>query len=448
MEILKWHIKLVLFLLDVQKNRVDAEMLLYRIRNAGYKLCEDVAMADVAIINTCGFIESAKQESIEEILELSELKKEGKIKAIIVTGCLAERYKEEVMKEIPEADAVVGIGANDDIVKIIDEVLQGKKQQCFPDKLLLPLEGGRIQSTPYYYAYLKIAEGCDNHCTYCAIPMIRGKFRSRKMEDIITEAKHLAEKGVKELVVVAQDTSLYGKDIYGELMLAKLLKKLCEIDGIRWIRVLYCYPDKITDELLQVMAEEEKIVKYLDLPLQHCNGRVLKTMNRKGNKEELVELIAKIREKVPGIVLRTTFIAGFPTETEEEFAELENFAKEVRFERVGCFAYSQEENTPAAKLEPQIPEDVKERRAEIIMENQQEIMEEFCQKLDGKTIEVLVEGYDQYAECFFGRSAWDAPEVDGSVFFTVTGRKPAPGEFVKVKIDDFLNCDPIGEMVE
>lgn len=434
--------------LGCAKNRVDAEMLLYRIRNAGYKLCEDVAMADVAIINTCGFIESAKQESIEEILELSELKKEGKIKAIIVTGCLAERYKEEVMKEIPEADAVVGIGANDDIVKIIDEVLQGKKQQCFPDKLLLPLEGGRIQSTPYYYAYLKIAEGCDNHCTYCAIPMIRGKFRSRKMEDIIAEAKHLAEKDVKELVVVAQDTSLYGKDIYGELMLAKLLKKLCEIDGIRWIRVLYCYPDKITDELLQVMAEEEKIVKYLDLPLQHCNGRVLKTMNRKGNKEELVELIAKIREKVPGIVLRTTFIAGFPTETEEEFAELENFAKEVRFERVGCFAYSQEENTPAAKLEPQMPEDVKERRAEIIMENQQEIMEEFCQKLDGKTIEVLVEGYDQYAECFFGRSAWDAPEVDGSVFFTVTGRKPAPGEFVKVKIDDFLNCDPIGEMVE
>lgn len=434
--------------LGCAKNRVDAEMLLYRIRNAGYKLCEDVAMADVAIINTCGFIESAKQESIEEILELSELKKEGKIKAIIVTGCLAERYKEEVMKEIPEADAVVGIGANDDIVKIIDEVLQGKKQQCFPDKLLLPLEGGRIQSTPYYYAYLKIAEGCDNHCTYCAIPMIRGKFRSRKMEDIIAEAKHLAEKGVKELVVVAQDTSLYGKDIYGELMLAKLLKKLCEIDGIRWIRVLYCYPDKITDELLQVMAEEEKIVKYLDLPLQHCNGRVLKTMNRKGNKEELVKLIAKIREKVPGIVLRTTFIAGFPTETEEEFAELENFAKEVRFERVGCFAYSQEENTPAAKLEPQIPEDVKERRAEIIMENQQEIMEEFCQTLDGKTIEVLVEGYDQYAECFFGRSAWDAPEVDGSVFFTVTGRKPAPGEFVKVKIDDFLNCDPIGEMVE
>lgn len=434
--------------LGCAKNRVDAEMLLYRIRNAGYKLCEDVAMADVAVINTCGFIESAKQESIEEILELSELKKEGKIKAIIVTGCLAERYKEEVMKEIPEADAVVGIGANDDIVKIIDDVLQGKKQQCFPDKLLLPLEGGRIQSTPYYYAYLKIAEGCDNHCTYCAIPMIRGKFRSRKMEDIIAEAKHLAENDVKELVVVAQDTSLYGKDIYGELMLAKLLKKLCEIDGIRWIRVLYCYPDKITDELLQVMAEEEKIVKYLDLPLQHCNGRVLKTMNRKGNKEELVELIAKIREKVPGIVLRTTFIAGFPTETEEEFAELENFAKEVRFERVGCFAYSQEENTPAAKLEPQIPEDVKERRAEIIMENQQEIMEEFCQKLDGKTIEVLVEGYDQYAECFFGRSAWDAPEVDGSVFFTVTGRKPAPGEFVKVKIDDFLNCDPIGEMAE
>lgn len=434
--------------LGCAKNRVDAEMLLYRIRNAGYKLCEDVAMADVAVINTCGFIESAKQESIEEILELSELKKEGKIKAIIVTGCLAERYKEEVMKEIPEADAVVGIGANDDIVKIIDDVLQGKKQQCFPDKILLPLEGGRIQSTPYYYAYLKIAEGCDNHCTYCAIPMIRGKFRSRKMEDIIAEAKHLAENDVKELVVVAQDTSLYGKDIYGELMLAKLLKKLCEIDGIRWIRVLYCYPDKITDELLQVMAEEEKIVKYLDLPLQHCNGRVLKTMNRKGNKEELVELIAKIREKVPGIVLRTTFIAGFPTETEEEFAELENFAKEVRFERVGCFAYSQEENTPAAKLEPQIPEDVKERRAEIIMENQQEIMEEFCQKLDGKTIEVLVEGYDQYAECFFGRSAWDAPEVDGSVFFTVTGRKPAPGEFVKVKIDDFLNCDPIGEMVE
>lgn len=430
------------------KNRVDAEMLLYRIRNAGFKLCEDVAMADVAIINTCGFIESAKQESIEEILELSELKKEGKIKAIIVTGCLAERYKEEVMKEIPEADAVVGIGANEDIVNIINEVLEGKKQQCFPDKLLLPLEGGRIQSTPYYYAYLKIAEGCDNRCTYCAIPMIRGKFRSRKMEDIIEEARRLAENDVKELIVVAQDTSLYGKDIYGELMLSKLLKKLCEIDGIKWIRVLYCYPDKITDELLQVMAEEEKIVKYLDLPLQHCNGRVLKAMNRKGNKEELVKLIAKIRERVPGIVLRTTFIAGFPTETEEEFAELESFAKEVKFERVGCFAYSQEENTPAARLEPQVPQEVKERRAEIIMENQQDIMEEFCQTLDGKTIDVLVEGFDQYAECFYGRSPWDAPEVDGSVFFTTTGRRPAPGEFVKVKIDDFLNCDPIGEMVE
>ena len=433
--------------LGCAKNRVDAEMMLYTLKQAGYKIVEEAAMADVAIINTCGFIESAKQESIDEILELAQLKKEGKIKAIIATGCLAERYREQMMKELYEIDAVVGIGANKDIADIVAKVLEKEKVETFPDKRQLPLEGGRIQSTEYYYAYIKIAEGCDNHCTYCAIPMIRGSFRSRKIEDIVSEAKNLALNGVKELIVIAQDTTKYGIDIYGEYKLAALLRELCRIDGIEWIRVLYCYPECITDELIDVFANEEKVLKYIDMPLQHCDGAVLKRMNRKGNREEFTALINKLRERIPGLTLRTTFIAGFPGETEEQFEQLAEFAREIGFERMGCFAYSQEEDTPAAKMPDQIDEDIKQQRADILMEQQQTVMEKLGEKLIDTETEVITEGFDRYAECYFGRSKADAPEVDGKVFFTTTGRKPSLGEIVKVKITDFLDCDPIGEMI-
>lgn len=433
--------------LGCAKNRVDAEMMLHTLRSAGYKIVEEAAMADVAIINTCGFIESAKQESIDEILELAKLKKEGKIKGIIATGCLAERYKEEMMKELYEIDAVVGIGSNSDIAKIVERVLNKEKVESFPDKCLLALEGERIQSTPYYYAYLKIAEGCDNNCTYCAIPMIRGKFRSRRMENIVEEAKKLAENGVKELIVIAQDTTKYGVDIYGEYKLAELLKALCSIEKVEWVRVLYCYPECITDELIDVFAKEDKLLKYIDMPLQHCNADILKRMCRKGSREQLSTLIKKLRERIPGVVLRTTFITGFPGETQEQFEELAEFVKAVKFERMGCFPYSQEEDTPAARMKDQIDEDVKEQRADILMEQQQLIMEKYNEGLIGSEIEVLTEGFDRYAECFFGRSKADAPDVDGKVFFTCPSRKPYEGEIVKVKINDFLNCDPIGEMI-
>ena len=433
--------------LGCEKNRVDAEMMMASLEREGFQLVDDVAMGDAAIVNTCGFIESAKQESIEEILELAKLKEEGRIKAIVVTGCLAERYQQEIAKELPEVNAVVGIGANKEIARIVREALEGKRIETFPPKCELPLEGERVQSTPSYFSYLKIAEGCDNHCTYCAIPLIRGGYRSRKMEDILAEAEKLAQWGVKELMVIAQDTTRYGEDLYGEGKLPQLLTELCKVERLRWIRVLYCYPERITDELLEVMAKEDKILKYMDLPLQHCSRQVLRAMNRQGDPESLSALIRKIREKVPGIVLRTTFMVGFPGETEEAFEELAEFAKEMRFERMGCFAYSQEEGTPAAELPDQIDEDVKERRAEIVMQDQMEIMEEQGQRLVGQTLEVLVEGFDRYAECWFGRSAMDAPDIDGKVFFSVSEKKPVLGSFVKVEIEDCMDCDLTGHLV-
>lgn len=429
------------------KNRVDAEMLLATLKENNFDFVEDVSFADAAIINTCAFIESAKQESIEEILELAKLKEEGRIKCLVVTGCLSERYQQEVMEQLPEIDACVGIGANEQIAEIITKVLNGEKVSVFPPKDKLPLEGKRIQSTPKHYAYLKIAEGCDNHCTYCAIPMIRGKYRSRKLENLIEEAKWLADGGVKELIVIAQDTTYYGTDLYSKPMLATLLRELAKIEKLKWIRVLYCYPERITDELIKVMATEEKIVKYIDLPLQHCNKNVLKTMNRKGDLESLTSLINKLRNAIPDITLRTTFIAGFPGETQEQFEELAQFAKDVKFQRLGCFAYSQEDNTPAAKLPDQLDEETKNHRAEIIMEQQQYIMEEYAENMIGKEVEVVVEGFDKYAECYFGRTQGDAPEVDGSIFFTASSIKPQEGNFVKVKITDFIGIDPVGEMV-
>lgn len=434
--------------LGCAKNQVDAEMMLFTLKQSGYKIVADPAMSDVVIVNTCGFIESAKQESIDEIIELGKLKAEGKIKRIIVTGCLAERYQHMVKEQLYEVDAVLGIGANEDIAEVVKKSLEGEQTELYPDKLCLPLEGGRVQSTPPHYAYLKLGDGCDNRCTYCAIPMIRGKFRSRTIESLVDEAKQLVASGVKELILIAQDTTRYGIDLYNELALPKLLNQLCKIEDLKWIRLLYCYPDEITDELIDCIATQEKVLNYIDIPLQHCNDRVLKSMNRRGNKETIVNVINKLRKKAPDIVLRTTFICGFPGETEEEFTELAEFVNEMKFQRLGCFAYSQEEDTPAAEFENQIDDEVKQRRAEIIMEQQMMIMEEYCQSLLGKKIEVVCEGFDRYAECYFGRTMADSPDVDGKVFFTVNSdQKPQIGDFVMVEIDDFLDCDPIGTMV-
>lgn len=433
--------------LGCPKNQVDAEMMLYTLRDAGFELSQDPALADAVIINTCGFIESAKQEAIEETMEYIALKKEGRIKKIILTGCLAERYRDEIREEMPEVDAVVGIGSNKDIVSIVREVFEDRICCRYGEKCDLPLEGGRILSTLPFYAYLKIAEGCDNRCSYCAIPNIRGPFRSRPMEGLLEEAKGLAEKGVKELVVVAQDPTKYGKDLYGEYKIAELLQELAKIDGFRWIRLLYAYPEKITEELLDVMAKEPKIAKYLDLPIQHCNQDVLRAMRRPGNREQLETLIAHIREKIPGVTLRTTLIAGFPGETEEQFAELCEFVKSVRFDRLGCFAYSQEEGTPAGEMENQIDEGTKAERARIVTEEQMNIMAEKNEGMIGKELLCVVEGYDRWGECFFGRSEADAPDIDGKVFFT-SENKLAVGQFVRVKIEDTMDLDLMGVVID
>ena len=435
--------------LGCAKNQVDGEVLMATLKNAGFIPVDDPAMADIAIVNTCGFIESAKRESIEEILELAALKKEGKIKKLVITGCLSERYQGEMHKELPEADAVVGIGANGDIAQLLTQMMEEDGYvESFPEKSRMPLCGERVLTTPSYFAYVKIAEGCDNRCSYCAIPLIRGGYRSRTLESIEEECRALVADGAKELILIAQDTSRYGIDLYGEYSLATLLERLCRIDGLHWLRVLYCYPDSITDQLLEVMAREEKIVPYIDLPLQHASGRILKAMNRRGARQSLTTLLRKVREKVPGVVLRTTFITGFPGETEEDFTELAEFVKDIRFERMGCFAYSQEEGTPAAQMPDQVEDEVKERRAEILMDDQMRIMEEQGEALLGQTLEVLVEGFDRYAECWFGRSYRDAPDIDGKVFFTVpAGQRPRLGSFVQVKIHECMDADLAGELV-
>ncbi len=435
--------------LGCAKNQVDGEVLMASLRDGGFVPVDDAAMADIAIVNTCGFIESAKRESIEEILELATLKKEGKIKKLVVTGCLGERYQQEMHEELPEVDAVIGIGANGEIAELLTKMMEEDQYvESFPEKDKMPLCGGRVLTTPSYFAYVKIAEGCDNRCSYCAIPLIRGGYRSRTMESIEEECRALVADGAKELILIAQDTSRYGIDLYGEYSLSKLMERLCKIDGLRWLRVLYCYPDSITDELLEVMAREEKIVPYIDLPLQHASGKILKAMNRRGDRQSLTALMKKIREKVPGVVLRTTLIAGFPGETEEDFTELAEFVKDVKFERMGCFAYSQEEGTAAAELPDQVEDEIKERRAEILMDDQMNIMDAQGQELIGQTLEVLVEGFDRYAECWFGRSYRDAPDIDGKVFFTTGGKRPRLGSFVKVEITDCMDADLTGELME
>ena len=433
--------------LGCPKNQVDAEMMLYSLQQAGFELSPEEAQADAIIINTCGFIEDAKAEAIENILEAAKYKNEGNCKALIVTGCLAERYKDDVTEEIPEVDVCVGIGSNGKIAEIVKNAIEGKFENCYGKKTDLDLNGKRVLGGYPFTAYLKVADGCDNCCTYCAIPKIRGRLRSRTIEDCVAEAEELAKNGVKELIVVAQDTTAYGTDIYGKPKLAELLGELCKIDGLHWIRTLYTYPDKITDELLEVLAKEPKLVKYLDIPLQHVSGEILKKMNRKGDKESIEALINKIRAKIPDITLRTTFITGFPGETEEQFEELAQFIKDTRFDRLGCFTYSAEEDTAASEFEGQTDEQTKVSRMENIMDMQTLIAAEKNEEKIETVTEVLIEGWDDYIKCYFGRTVSDAPEVDGKIFFMST-RPLVIGEFVTVRVNDCLEYDLLGELEE
>lgn len=439
-------IKVGMVSLGCSKNLVDSERMLYKLKKHGYKLVTEPGLADIAVVNTCGFIQSAKEEAIETILELAKLKEDGSLRKIVITGCLAERYREEAAELFPEADAVIGIGNNKDIVDVLDHVLANERYIDFAPKLDAELTGERIISTLPFFSYLKIAEGCSNCCAYCAIPQIRGKFRSVPMEDVLSEARWLAENGVTELVVIAQDTTRYGEDIYGESKLPELLRELCRIDGLKWIRTLYCYPEKITDELLDVIASQEKLVKYLEIPIQHCDGELLSRMNRWGSEEELEALFSHIREKIPGVILRTTLITGFPGETEEKFSRLAEFVQRVRFDRLGCFAYSREEGTKAAEFPDQIDEETAAYRADIIMEQQTLISCENNQRLLDKELEAVVEGFDRFGECWFGRTRADAPDIDGKVFFT--SENPLEiGDYVRIRITDTLDYDLIGEVI-
>ena len=387
-----------------------------------------------------------KKEAIENILDMVELKKEGVISKIIVTGCLAQRYKDEIVKEIPEVDAVIGIGANGDIIKTVEEVMSGVDTiENYPPQCDLPLEGQRILTTPHYWAYLKIGEGCSNRCTYCTIPSIRGNMRSRSMENVIDEAKQLAESGVKELILIAQDTTSYGLDLYGELKLPELLNELCKIDSIEWIRLLYCYPDRITDELIETMKNQEKVVNYIDLPLQHADDKILKAMNRRGDQALIRNVISNLRTEIPDVVIRTTFIVGFPGEGEEEFETLAEFVNEIEFDRLGVFTFSPQEGTPAFDMEDQVDEDIKTRRGEVIMQDQYSIMEEKNNEKIGKTYKVVVEDYDGYSDSYTGRTYMDAPEIDGLVKFT-SHKDLDIGDFVDVEIFDVEDYDLIGEV--
>ncbi len=430
--------------LGCPKNQVDAEMMLSTLAKAGFEITPVEAEADAIIINTCGFIESAKAEAIENILECAAYKQDGNLKALIVTGCLAERYKDDITEEIPEVDLVVGIGSNSKIAELTAAAIEGNAKNSYGDKADLDLNGDRILGGYPFTAYIKVSDGCDNCCTYCAIPKIRGRLRSRKIEDIVKEAEKLAEGGVTELIVVGQDTTAYGEDIYGKSMLPELLSNLCKIEKLHWIRTLYTYPERITDELLDTVAKEPKLVKYFDIPLQHVDGEILKRMNRRGNRESLTDLIGKIRERVPGVTLRTTFITGFPGETEEQFCTLHEFIKEIRFDRLGCFTYSAEEDTAAALFDGQIDEQLKQDRMEIIMADQMMIAAEKNEEKIGKTVEVIIEGWDDYIKCYFGRSTADAPEIDGKVFFT-SDKALSIGDYVYVLVNDSLEYDLLGE---
>ena len=444
-------IKVAVISLGCPKNQVDSEVMLAKLKDAGMEIVIDDIDADVVIVNTCAFIADAKKESIDTILDVAWLKEHRNLKGIVAAGCLVQRYKDELFSELPEIDAAIGIGDLESIVDAVKEAYQsgiGKKEnkyKCVTRAENQILGGDRVVTGPEYSVYLKIAEGCDNHCTFCAIPSIRGKLRSRKIEEIVSEAKELASLGAKELVVVAQDTTSYGKDIYGKASLDVLLKELCKIDGIKWIRVLYCYPEDITESLVDVIAHEPKIVKYIDLPIQHISDKVLKKMGRRGDSALIKEKIALLRSKVPGIFIRTTVMVGFPTEDKEDFALLAEFLKEAKFERLGAFAFSSEEGTAAHEIkEGRVPENVKKKRLDVIMKNQYEIHKANNEKMLGKLTEVLCEGFDRPSGVYYGRSAHDAPEIDGKVYFS-SKRRIKDGEFVNVKITEVIDYDLLGE---
>ena len=433
--------------LGCDKNLVDSEVMLGLLANHGHQMVDSEEDADVIVVNTCCFINDAKEESIQTILEMAEYKKTGSIKALIVTGCLAQRYKQEIMDEIEEVDAVLGTTSYDKIVEVIDEALQGHKSLELTDIDALPtVDSKRLVTTGGHFAYLKIAEGCDKHCTYCIIPKIRGNFRSVPMERLIKEARDLVEQGVKEIILVAQETTLYGVDLYGKKSLHVLLKELCKIGGLRWIRILYCYPEEITDELIQVIKEEDKICNYLDIPIQHASDGVLKRMGRRTSKQQLIDTVKKLREEIPDIALRTTLITGFPGETEEQHEELMEFVDEMEFDRLGVFTYSPEEDTPAATMPDQIEESVKEDRQAELMELQQEIAFDLAERMIGKEVIVMFEGKVADENVYVGRTYMDAPNVDGLIFVE-TNEELMSGDFAKVRITGALEYDLIGELI-
>lgn len=440
--------KILFISLGCDKNLVDSEVMLGMLTGKGYEITDDENEADVVVVNTCCFIGDAKEESIHNILEMAELRKAGDIKALIVTGCLAQRYKEEVQTEIPEVDAIIGTTAIDAIVETLEDVLAGQGHNHIEDINRTPVyDKSRIVTTGGHYAYLKIAEGCDKRCSYCIIPKVRGNYRSIPMESLLTEARKLVEFGAKELILVAQETTLYGKDLYGEKSLPRLLHELCKIDGLYWIRILYCYPEEITDELIETIRTEEKVCHYLDIPIQHASDNILKRMGRRTNQAELRDMIARLRERIPDICLRTTLITGFPGETQEDHEELLAFVDEMEFDRLGVFTYSAEEDTPAAEFEDQIEEEIKKDRQAEIMELQQEIAFEKAENAVGRTVLAMIEGRLPDENAYAARTYMDAPNVDGLVFVQ-TSRELMTGDFVKVKITGSYEYDLIGEIVE
>ena len=439
----------ILFLsLGCDKNLVDSEVMLGMLTSRGYEITDDENEADIIVINTCCFIHDAMEESIQNILDMAEYKKNGKAKALIVAGCLAQRYRQEILDEIPEVDEVLGTTAIDQIIRAVDQALEGRKEVILSDLNALPLpETRRAVSPGGHFAYLKIAEGCDKHCTYCIIPKLRGSYRSVPMEHLLKEARDLADQGVKELILVAQETTLYGKDIYGEKSLHRLVKELCRINGIQWIRILYCYPEEITDELIQVMKEEKKVCHYLDLPIQHANDQVLKRMGRRTTKQELIDIVSKLRKEIPDICLRTTLITGFPGETREQHEELMDFVDEMEFDRLGVFTYSPEEGTPAAEMPGQIDQEVKEERQAELMELQQEVAFDKAGEMKGREVLVMIEGKVADENAYVGRTYRDAPNVDGLIFIN-TEEELVSGDFVKVEVTGALDYDLIGGLVE
>ena len=438
----------ILFIsLGCDKNLVDSEVMLGLLDKKGYQIVDSEEDADIIVVNTCCFIHDAKEESIQTILEMAEYKKEGKLKALIVTGCLAQRYQQEIIDEIPEVDAVLGTTSYDNIVEAVEEALAGNGHVVLEDVDALPdVKEKRLVTTGGHYAYMKIAEGCDKHCTYCIIPKLRGNYRSVPMEKLLAEAKDLADQGVKELILVAQETTVYGKDLYGEKSLHKLLRELCKISKIQWIRILYCYPEEIYDELIQTIKEENKVCHYLDLPIQHASDAVLKRMGRRTSKAQLVEIIEKLRKEIPDISLRTTLITGFPGETQEQHEELKDFVDEMEFDRLGVFTYSPEEDTPAATMTEQIPEEVKEDRQAELMELQQEIAFDLAEDMVGREVLVMIEGKVADENAYVGRTYKDAPNVDGLIFIN-TDEELMSGDFARVRVTGALEYDLIGELI-